>query len=237
MALSAYAQEKNEFDLSGELRLKYFALSDEPDIFRNDYTEHQGENPDVEFGLLADVKLPYKLDVDLYPYAQYSQENKIARLGLKTNLRYDMWEDILKVGFTHHSWHNADVESPHSGGRSQDSVFADIYFAKLDRIELHLKPRFYFHGGEPLEIKTVYAGNEPGVSGELALCVSGDYGRFSGILEPYIQTSWGVNRYGVLGEVDYALNRNLSLFVESQYYTDGEENRKVVAVGMNVKFK
>lgn len=233
--MAVWAQD--DFNLSGELRLKYFALNNEPDIFRDDYTNYRDESADAEVRLLVGSKLPYGFDMDLHPYLQYSEENKIARLGLKADLHYEICDDWLKIGSTHHSWHNADIESPHSRGRSQDSVFAELYFARLDQIKFYLEPRYYLHNAEPLEIKTIYTRDEPGASGELALRVLGNYDRFSSTIRPYVQTSWDTNRYGIYGEVTYTISDFLSIFVDGEYYTVNGEHRETLAIGLAIKFK
>lgn len=84
--------EREDFSMSGEARVKQFILSEEPDLMKNDYSDYD-ITPDNEVGLSGHFRFWEKLQLDAYPYFWYSGENKIARVGLYGEIRYDIWGD------------------------------------------------------------------------------------------------------------------------------------------------
>ena len=235
-------QAQNEdFEISGGIKIKYFLLNEEPDLIKNDYRGYDGA-ANFEAGLAANLNFFSKISLDVYPYLWYSQENRIARVGLVGEVKYEVWEDWLKIGYGHHSWHNADVDSPHNSGRAQDWLFADFYFWELSderwRINFALAPRIFLGNDEPINRKLAYESDEPTAWGELAVRVTGAfYEKIAFNLKPYIQLSSDGGRYGILAELHYNVTNNFSFFVDAHYFTTDFDDDLKVGIGTIIKFK
>lgn len=239
LAVSAQDDGPLEF-LDGEIKIKWISLTNEPDIISNDYTDYE-ETPRTEVGFRGHVRLFSEIDIDFYPYFRASGENAICWIGLNAQVKYELVSDWLKVGYGHHSWHNADIDTPNGRGRSQDWLFADFNFLNWNigdlKTDFHLKPRYFLNNSAPIEIKDVYHHDEPTAIAEIALPIYGEWERFDGCLNPYAQFSKEVNRYGVSGELSFELTSFLSVFAEADYYTVTGESRYLIAVGISIMFK
>lgn len=235
----AYAQE--DFSMGGEVRVKQFVVNDEHDLMKKDYADYD-DFPDEEVGVSCHFELWDKLSLDAYPYFWYSTENKIARVGLFGEFRYDLWGDWLNVGYGHHSWHNADDLSPKSSGRSQDWFFLEmnfwnIHFDDENRLELYLKPQYYVGNDEPAELKIIYDGDESAAYAKISLGAKLNYGKLMLELWPYAEFADGPDRYGLKAEISYPLYKAFSAFGDLHcFYIDGED-RWMIGIGISIKFK
>ena len=235
----AYAQE--DFSMSGEVKVKQFVVMNEPDLMKTDYSGYD-TMPDQEVSLSGHFQLWGKLRLDAYPYFWYSNENKIARVGLFGEFRYDLFGDWLDVGFGHHSWHNADEISVNANGRSQDWFFvvANLWSFDLgdhDRLSLFLKPQYFVSNDEPAELKTIYDGDEATTYAKISLGAKLNYGKLTMELWPYAEFADGPDRYGLKAEVSYPLYKAFSAFGDLHYfYIDGED-RWMIGIGISIKFK
>lgn len=242
LPLTAWAQEDGgDFQLSGSVKVKQFLINDEPDLMKTDYTGYTAD-PDEEVGLAGHFQLWRRCHLDAYPYFWYSNENKIARVGLFAEIRYDLFDDWLNVGYGHHSWHNADELSPNSAGRSQDWLFTELNFWSIDlgdqnRLALFLKPQYYIGNGEPVEIKTIYENDDPEAFAKISLGAKLNYGSLAVELWPYLQISNGPDRYGVKAEISYPLYKAFSAFGDLHYYAVNSEDRWVIGIGISIAFK
>lgn len=242
LPLTAWAQEsEGDFELSGSVKIKQFLINDEPDLMKMDYTGYKA-TPDEEVGLSGHFHFWRNLHLDAYPYFLYSGENKIARVGLFGEFRYDLLGDWLDVGYGHHSWHNADELSPRESGRSQDWFFAELNFASINlndqnRLELFLKPQYYVQNGEPIEIKTIYEVDDPQAFAKISLGAKLNYGGLAVELWPYLQIANGPDRYGLKAEISYPLYKAFSAFGDLHYYAVDGEDRWIIGIGISIAFK
>ncbi|TSC89744.1 MAG: hypothetical protein G01um10143_234 [Parcubacteria group bacterium Gr01-1014_3] len=235
----AYAQE--DFSMSGEARVKQFVVMDEPDLMKMDYSSYDS-TPDQEVGLSGHFHFWRKLHLDAYPYFWYSQENKIARVGLFGEFHYDLWGDWLDVGFGHHSWHNADEHSPSESGRSQNWFSMELNFWNIslggeNHLDLFLKPLYYVQNAEPAELKTIYDGDESAAYAKISLGAKLNYGSLDLQLWPYAEFSDGPDRYGLKAEISYPLYRGFSAFGDLHYFTIDNEDRWMIGIGIIIRFK
>ncbi len=238
--LLASAQD-DDFEISGELKLKFFAVNDVPDIVLMDYNNYTG-SADGEINFAAHLKILEKLEMDATPYLWFSSENSISRLGIFGNVKYEVVED-LKVGYGHHSWHNVDLDSA-GWKQAQDWLFLEWNFLDIElnkdkeyEINLYLEPRWYFNNGEFIQAKNFYERDDPTAFAELAVHVVGNYRRFSWDLRPYIQTASDAYRYGIKSEVCYSIKEYLGIFISADYYATDEDDRTMIGIGLMIKFK
>ncbi|TSC82233.1 MAG: hypothetical protein G01um101419_651 [Parcubacteria group bacterium Gr01-1014_19] len=119
-----FLPDEDEFQIWADARVKYFLISDEHDLMKKDYTNSHSR-PHTEIGIDLHAVFFDRLKLDARPYFWVSKENKIAKIGLIGEIKWEIWEDHLELGYGHHSWHNADEEAP-DGGRSQDWVMASF---------------------------------------------------------------------------------------------------------------
>lgn len=229
-ALSAAAQD-NDFQISAEIKAKYFLLNNEPDLIRADYRGYEG-TAGYEAGLLAHFDVFSKFSVDLYPYFWYSEENHLVRVGLKGEAKYEVLRDWLKVGYGHHSWHNADVDTPDNGGRTQDWLLAELNFWG----PLFLETKLFLGNSHPIEARDFYDGSETEALYEVALAVRGQLWKFDYRLRPYFQASSKSSCYGIDAEVIFPVLKQFSVFADCHYHRS-EEDRLMVGVGVIVKFR
>ncbi len=237
----AYAQEPEDFSMSGEARVKQFIVAEEPDLMKRDYSDYNS-TPDEEVGLSGHFHFWRRLHLEAYPYFWYSQDNKIARVGLLGEFHCDLWSDWLDVGCGHHSWHNTDELSPNSAGRSQNWFFMELNFWNINLggenyLDLFLKPQYYVQNGEPIEIKTIYDGDEPSAYAKISLGAKLNYGGLALELWPYLQISNGPDRYGIKAEISYPLYKGFSAFGDLHYYAVDGEDRWMIGIGIIVRFK
>ncbi len=235
----ALAQD-DDFQISGELKVKYFAVNDEPDILKLDYSDY---NDSAEGGISfsAHLKIVNRLEIDGTPYLWYSRENSIARLGFFGTVKYEIWEDHLKIGYGHHSWHNADIDST-GRKQAQDWFFAEWNFWEVNidessKVNFYLEPRWYFNNGEFIQAKTIYDSDDPTAFAEASLRVAGNYHKLSWNLRPYAQFASDAYRYGVQGEISYSITNYLAFFIDANYYSTDVEDRMMIGIGIMFKFK
>ncbi len=231
-----------DFEIEAEVKLRYIPLTNERDIVLKDYSEYEG-HPYFEMGLMAHLKLFDRARLDAYPYFWLSEEQTMARIGLVGEAKYELLEDYLEVGWSHHSWHNADIDTPNNRGRSQDALFAKFNFYDLelgdsDVIKFYLDGRWFTHNGEPIEVKDVYGSGEPKAVAEIALPIRAEVGHFDFGLRPYTQFAEGVRRYGSSGEVVFHLSKTFAFFVDGSFYTtNAPDNEEIYMVGAGVLIK
>lgn len=116
--------DENEFQIWADLRVKYFITSDEPDLMQRDYSDSIS-HPNFEVGIDLHAVFFERVKLDARPYFWTSEENQIAKIGLIGEIKWEFWKDHWEIGYGHHSWHNADKESP-DGGRSQDWLMTSL---------------------------------------------------------------------------------------------------------------
>lgn len=239
--LTALAQEDSPLEfLSGEVKIKWIPLTNEPDLIKKDYTDYE-EVPWAEVGFKGRAKLFSEIDFNFYPYFRTSDENAICLIGLQAQAKYELFDNWLGIGYGHHSWHNADADTPNGRGRTQDWIFADFNFLDWEigglKTVFYLESRYLPHNTDPIEIKNVYHRDDPTALAEAALPIYSQWGRFDAQLRPYVLFSKEVNRYGISGEASFELTSFLSVFTEANYYTALGEDRYLIAVGISIKFK
>lgn len=235
----AIAQE-DDFQISAEVRAKQFLFNNVPDIIKNDYRDYDG-NAGEELGIAINFHLFSRLNIKAYPYFWFSAENHIARIGLWGELNYGIWEDRLKIGYGHHSWHNADIDSPDNDGRAQDWIFADFLFWQPEisesfSLEFHLKPRLFVNNKEPIALKELYSDGEETAFAETMLRISGEWRRLNFDIDPYVQFASGIYRYGIHCETSFKITEIFSIFSDFEYY-NCEDYRLMVSFGILLKFK
>lgn len=239
------AEEKSSFSITGDARVKQFLINDEPDQILLDYRDNN-DTADQELGLAANAKLLKRLQLDLYPYFWHSQENKISRIGLIGETDLDLWDDRLRIGYGHHSWHNVDQDAPDVGGRAQDWFFAEIDFARHESrkegktiwsLNFQLKPKVFWNNKEPTAIKELYDKDYHRAFAELDLPVSLKLDCLEVHLTPYWQFAGGLDRYGVRGELDVKIWKGIWLFADGHYYRSGSQDRLIVGLGVMIRFK
>ncbi|KKU85003.1 MAG: hypothetical protein UY12_C0014G0013 [Parcubacteria group bacterium GW2011_GWA2_47_8b] len=222
---------QDEWAMSGEIRVKSFLVNDEPDLIKRDYSDYD-ISAFVESGLLARFHFNDSLNLNAYPYFWYSDQNNIARVGMTAELRYGLLED-LEVGFGHHSWHNADKDSPQFGGNQQNWLVTDYNFSD----GLHLLPKVFLANTHPIEFKTVYSDNEPSARFELAVKGVFDWQKTHWEISPYAQTGGNKYLYGAKCEISYPLCKNVSLFGDVDYRLIENDGRLMASIGIALKFE
>lgn len=241
----SHAEEKDIFSITGDARVKQFLINDEPDQIQMDYRDNN-DTADQELGLSAHARLLKRLQLDLYPYFWHSRENKISRIGLIGELDCDLWDDTLRVGYGHHSWHNVDQDAPDVGGRAQDWFFAEWDFLKYEyreddetvlRVNLQIKPKIFWNNKEPTAIKELYEKDYHRAFAELDMPMDLTMDCLEIHLTPYWQFSGGLDRYGVRGEVDVKVWKGIWLFADGHYYRSGSQDRLIVGLGLMLRFK
>ena len=147
----------------------------------------------------------------------------------------------MKIGYGHHSWHNADIDST-GRKQAQDWFFAEWNFWKIDinkesEVNFYLEPRWYVNNGEFIQAKDIYNSDDPVAFGELSLHVIGNYNKISWDLRPYIQTASDAYRYGIKSEICYSIKEWVGVFLSVDYYTTDEDDRTMIGIGLMFKFK
>ncbi len=229
-AASPLSAQENDWAMSGEIRIKSFLVNDEPDLIKQDYTNYD-VSALAEAGLLAHFRLNNSLNLDAYPYFWYSDQNHIARVGMIAELHYNLLKDV-EVGYGHHSWHNADQNSPF-GGERQDWLMADWNFYD----NFHLLPKIFLANTHPMEFKTIYSNNEPSARFELAIKGIFNWQKTRLEISPYAQTDNNKFLYGARAEISYSIYKNVSLFSDAHYRLTENDDRIMASVGVALKFK
>lgn len=231
-----------QFYVSGEVRSKFFLQSDEPDLILNNYT-HYNNRPDEEIIFLGYFQFPKNLTVDTHPYFWYSHYKGISRIGLQLKSQYELFNDF-RLGYGHHSWHNADVDGP-SNGRQQDWALANYYFgqSKLGPVEIQFwgEIRGYFKNNYPAEIKDLYVGyDELTAQIEFVLPFRVKFYGFVIDLLPsqqFTSREFSDSRFELKAELSYPLSEVLIVFSNIWYYRIHGEDRLSVGIGLGIKFK
>lgn len=236
----ALAQD-DDFQISGELKLKYFVVNDVPDIVMSDYSGYSGA-ADAEISFSAHLKILEKLEVDGAPYMWLSVENNISRLGFLGTTRYEILEDF-KVGYGHHSWHNVDMDSA-GWKQAQDWLFLEWNFWDIEidkdkkyEANFYLEPRWYFNNGEFIQAKDFYDRDDPTAFAEISLHAIGNYKKLSWDIRPYFQLATDAYRFGVESEISYSIKKYLAAFISVDYYATDEDDRTMIGIDLMIKFK
>ncbi|MEK7191950.1 MAG: hypothetical protein AAB646_00325 [Patescibacteria group bacterium] len=236
------AVQPQDYELGGDFRVKRFLVSDEPDLISNDYRNFSG-NPDYEMRLRNRIVFSDNWDLELNPYAWYSREHQLSRLGLFSEFKYILRNSnpkeeipLAHLGYGHHSLHNADRESPDHDGWYQDWFLMNMYFYHEAKMAIGTEFRFYFHNTVPMEIKDRYDSGDPSAITQLGLRVSTESSNCFFSFLPYFQIGKQASLYGFRGEVTRPINRNFYNFLDIHYYKSGNEDRWMIGLGVAVKF-
>lgn len=241
------ASRGGPYDLTGDIRIKSFLINDEPDLMRNDYANYDGKaNYELRLRNYASFSDTLKLNAE--PYLWSSEKNQISRLGLIGELKHlvagpfnpDVYESC--IGYGHHSWHNADVDSPNNEGRQQDWLFAQFHHFRFwscseSRLDIYSEIRFYLNNKQPIEIKDRYGNDEEAAHTQIGFRVRLQWHEWLTDFRPYWQISYNHSLFGFRNEFAYSINNKFSLFLETDYYRIHNEDRSQIAIGTMAKFK
>jgi|GEM_PF-2776773 len=249
LAASTAPQER-EFELSGAIKYKNFITKDQRALIADDYREYD-DYASMELGMKLDLwaPLPCGLDylqVAAYPYFWITPQRGLGHIGLEIDSAYPILED-LQFGYHHHSWHNADDNTPNNRGRTQDALFLSWNFAdwrwnsdseKKTSLSLSLRPQVYVHNTQPLEIKDLYERSDPAARYDLGLIADWSCDKWRIGASPNIQLDDRLENtlYGFKGQISYGIFKNLELFADFKALIGEEDHFTVAAIGFMVKF-
>lgn len=253
-ARTSYAEsdENSLFQITGDAKIKQFLINKEPDQIKLDYRGNN-DNADQELGLSVRARICNHFYIDAYPYFWHSMENQISRIGLKGEVKASPWflgqlDDRLRIGYGHHSWHNADAKFRGVGGKSQDWLFFELdvlkhkytYDGKTDfEINFQVKPKLFLNNRDPSAIKKLYNRNEYHAIAALEIPIDmafcDDWAELH--LKPYWMLSRGSDRYGIWGEFDFKIYKGIWVYADGQYYRAGSSSREQLGIGVMLRFK